>query len=198
MNPYNVLGVNENSSDEEIKKAYRDLAKKYHPDNYKDNPLAELASEKMRSINEAYDMITKNKNTSNNNQSHYSGNYSSNNTNSANSSAYTQIRNAISVSNIGLAETMLSKITAKDAEWYFLSGCIAYKKGWFDEALRLYQTACNMDPANQEYRASLARISTMSFGGQTRRGGSNMGCCSQLICADCCCECCGGDLISCC
>lgn len=197
MNPYNVLGVSENSTDEEVKKAYRDLAKKYHPDNYKDNPLADLASEKMRSINEAYDMIVKNKNTSNNTGRNYTGNYSNANS-SANSSIYTQIRNAISVSNIGLAETMLSKITNKDAEWYFLSGCIAYKKGWFDEALRQYQTACSMDPNNLEYRTSQQRLVNMSVGGQTRRGGSNIGCCSQLICADCCCECCGGDLISCC
>lgn len=195
MNPYNVLGVKENSSDEEVKKAYRDLAKKYHPDNYKDNPLAELASEKMRSINEAYDMIIKNKNNSNNTYQNYAGNSAGN---SANSSVYTQIRNAISVNNIGLAETMLSKLTTKDAEWYFLSGCIAYKKGWFDQAMSSYQTACSMDPNNLEYRTSLQRMANMSFGGQTRRGGSSMGCCSQLICADCCCECCGGDLISCC
>lgn len=197
MNPYNVLGVNENSADEEVKKAYRDLAKKYHPDNYKDNPLAELASEKMREINEAYDMIVKNKNPSNNTSNNYTGN-NTNYNNSANSSVYTQIRNAISVNNIGLAETMLYKITNKDAEWYFLNGCIAYKKGWFDEAMSNYKTACSMDPNNLEYRTSMQRINNMSFGGQTRRGGSNIGCCSQLICADCCCECCGGDLISCC
>ncbi|NMA36967.1 MAG: J domain-containing protein, partial [Papillibacter sp.] len=57
--PYEVLGVSRNASEDEIKKAYRELARKYHPDNYKDNPLSDLAQEKMKEINEAYDAITK-------------------------------------------------------------------------------------------------------------------------------------------
>ena len=57
--PYSVLGVSQSASDEEVKKAYRELARKYHPDNYQNNPLADLAEEKMKEINEAYDAITK-------------------------------------------------------------------------------------------------------------------------------------------
>ena len=55
--PYKVLNVSPSASDEEVKKAYRDLARKYHPDNYHDNPLADLAQEKMKEINEAYEEI---------------------------------------------------------------------------------------------------------------------------------------------
>ena len=51
--PYRVLGVEPTASDDEIKRAYRELARKYHPDNYQNNPLADLAEEKMKEINEA-------------------------------------------------------------------------------------------------------------------------------------------------
>lgn len=56
--PYEVLGVPHGASEDEIKKAYRELARKYHPDNYVNNPLADLAQEKMKEINEAYATLT--------------------------------------------------------------------------------------------------------------------------------------------
>ena len=57
--PYSVLGISPEASDEEVKRVYRDLARKYHPDNYQNNPLADLAEEKMKEINEAYAAITR-------------------------------------------------------------------------------------------------------------------------------------------
>ena len=72
--PYKVLGVSRTATDDEIKKAYRELARKYHPDNYQDNPLADLAEEKMKEINEAYDAINKMR-SGGGYQTSYSGGY---------------------------------------------------------------------------------------------------------------------------
>ena len=58
-NPYKILGVSPNASDEEIKKVYRELVRKYHPDRYTDSDLADLANEKMKEINAAYEEITR-------------------------------------------------------------------------------------------------------------------------------------------
>ena len=64
MNPYQVLGVSENADEETVKKAYKELVKKYHPDKYVNNPLSDLAAEKMKEINKAYDMIINKKTSS--------------------------------------------------------------------------------------------------------------------------------------
>ena len=57
--PYEVLGIAPTATDDEVKAAYRNLARKYHPDNYTDNPLSDLAQEKMQEVNEAYDTIVR-------------------------------------------------------------------------------------------------------------------------------------------
>ena len=60
-NPYDVLGVSPNASDDEIKRVYRDLTRKYHPDANVNNPLADLAEEKFKEVQQAYDQIMKEK-----------------------------------------------------------------------------------------------------------------------------------------
>ena len=55
--PYEVLGVPSNASDDEVKRAYRELSRKYHPDGYVDNPLAGLAEEKFKEVQDAYQQI---------------------------------------------------------------------------------------------------------------------------------------------
>ena len=64
MNPYKVLGVSENATQEEIRKAYLALVKKYHPDRYADGPMKDMANEKLKEINQAYEMLTKKKESS--------------------------------------------------------------------------------------------------------------------------------------
>ena len=159
--PYSVLGINQNASDEEVKKAYRELARKYHPDNYQNNPLADLAEEKMKEVNEAYDTITKMRSGGSSYQRQPSSGYSNGYTHqsySGNNSSYTRIRQLINAGNLDEAEQLLYEVPQKNGEWYFLSGSIAYRKGWLDEAMRNYNMAVQLDPNNMEYRQAQAMM----------------------------------------
>ena len=194
--PYSVLGVKPDASDEEVKRAYRELARKYHPDNYQNNPLADLAEEKMKEINEAYDAITRMRGGGSSGGYQSQGNYQRQQQYSGTSGTlYNQVRQAINMGDIARAEQLLRSAPSQDAEWHFLTGSIAYRKGWLDEATQHFQIACNMDPANGEYRQALMM---MRQGGQAYRpygyGGGVDSCdlCTTCLCLQCLCGDCGG------
>lgn len=156
--PYQVLGVPESATDDEIKRAYRELARKYHPDNYHDNPLADLAQEKMKEINAAYEEINKRRGSGGSRgTSAYGGygGYSPYGSSSSGSSVLQQVRIAIQSGDLSRAEALLANYSDHNAEWNYLRGAICYRRGWLDEAKRYYQTACQMDPNNAEYRQAL-------------------------------------------
>lgn len=212
--PYKVLGVPSNATDAQIKEAYRELAKKYHPDKYINNPLADLAAEKMREINEAYDYLTKNKGSSfdgysSNTGSSNKGQYSYNGGFGAGSSntQYASIRKLINENRIDEAESALNGATVRNAEWHFLMGVVKEKRGWHDMAFQHFARATQLDPYNIEYRNAFnsmnARRGMYTNTGSQYGYGTPSACCtcdncSSLICADCCCEMMGGDLIPCC
>ena len=211
--PYKVLGVSPNASDDEIKSAYRALARKYHPDKYAGSDLAELAEEKMKEINAAYDEIQQlraNGGGSSQGSARSSGytDFSGFGTSydHSGSDTYNEIRRAINGGDIDRAQNLLDSVTHADrgAEWHFLSGCVALRKGFFTDAQRFIGTACRMDPTNEEYRRANDALNSRAagYGGGYNTSGPD-GCgpceiCQGLICADCCCECMGGDFIRCC
>lgn len=207
-NPYEVLGIKEGASIEDIKKAYRELVKKYHPDQYQNNPLSDLAEEKLKEINQAYDYLIsehEGKGSSYSSEQRTSGNSGYNRDYGKDSNLYGQIRMNIMNGNIQAAETLLNRISFKNAEWYYLRGLILMRKGWYNEAVSSINTAVNMDPSNMEYRDALNRIvyannqyQNTVYNRNYSSGGPDL-CtmCQCLICSDCCCECMGGDLIRC-
>lgn len=216
--PYKVLGVSNGATDEEIKSAYRALAKKYHPDNYANNPLADLAAEKMKEINEAYDEIVRSRESGSRGGSRGSGRggaYSSGYDpgRAGEGGRYAAIRNLINSGRTAEAQAQLDAVPSgsRDAEWFYLKGCVFYKNGWINEAFNHFQRATQMEPANPEYREAYNRITNQmngggfgryggygsyggGYGGYGNQNGQCSACdvCTGLMCADCCCQSLGG------
>lgn len=196
MDPYKVLGVSKDADQETIKKAYRELAKKYHPDKYVNNPLASLAEEKLKEINEAYRILTEGGQSSDN---AYKSSYNS----YSGGSDFSNVRELIRRGQIANAEAILDSTNIRNAEWHYLKGLISLQRGWYDRAVNYINMACRLDPNNQEYRMALNNInqrvnSYRTYGGNMGYGNSDpCDCCFKLWCADSLCECCGGDLFSC-
>mgnify|MGYP004642254293 FL=1 len=206
-NPYEVLGVSPGASDEEIKKAYRDLTRKYHPDANINNPLADLAEEKFKEVQEAYDMIMRERQ----NGGGYQGNYSYGGSGSYQSGGEqnTQIQavyNFINSRHYREALNLLNGMQNRNAEWYYLSAAANIGIGNNIVARDHASQAVNMDPGNPQYRQLLNQIEWNSrrYEGYPQRGGSTAGnsCSSGNLCcdlwmADTLCECMGGDLCRC-
>ncbi len=194
--PYKILGVSRDASDEEIKKAYRALARKYHPDNYAGSDLADLAGERMKEINEAYDTVLRERAGG---QSH-----SGASSQSGAGGEYARIRSLIAGGRIGEAEVLLEADTVRGAEWYYLKGLCAMYRRSYNDAARFFEEAYRRNPNNPEYANMYRRFSgaQQNYGsftpGGTYRECNTCDICTNLLCADCLCELCGGDLISCC
>lgn len=206
-NPYKVLGVNEGATNEEIRAEYLSLVKKYHPDKYTDPDMKQLANEKLKEINEAYDQLTKNPGKTA--SSGYSGaaygagghggSYSG-----PEADRFIRARGLINAGNLDGAKTILDSIQTRNAEWYYLYGIIYLRQGWYDKAREFLGRAYRTEPGNAEYAQA---YNTLRYTGnpysrprQSTSYGNCSACdiCSGLMCADCCCECMGGDLIRCC
>ena len=215
--PYQILGVSPTATDDEIKSAYRNLARKYHPDKYRDSDLAEMAGEKMKEINAAYDEVQKIRAGKTGGQNAYGGyggqtyggyggqtyggygGYGGQTYGEAhhNGDPYAAARQFINLRRIVEAEQILATIPPEQrgAEWHFLTGCIAVNRGHYVDAQHFFDTACGMDPANPEYKEAQTRLRNRAsgFSGKTATRSAPCSCCSlctALACADCCCDAC--------
>ena len=215
-NPYDVLGVSPSASDDEIKKAYRELTRKYHPDANVDNPLADLAEEKFKEVQEAYDTIMHER------ASGSSGGYSYGGSSSGSSGSYSyggsssqggapdpRLQAAVNYINsrrFREALNTLDQVPDRSALWYYLSGCANAGLGNNVLARDHAAQAVNMEPNNPQYRQLLNQLDFSTrryqsspygsgYGSGSSCGTGNM--CCDLFIADQLCECMGGDLCSC-
>ena len=199
MNPYEVLGVSETASQQEIRKAYLIKVKKYHPDQYGDNPLAELAAEKLKEVNEAYEILSKHTNTNSGTQQGTSANRTYTNYRQTQSrtsysgeyaNEFTRVRQFLNSGNINAASQVLQSIPSHNAEWHYLMGIVLLRQGAYDAARDELRQAAEADPSNHEYAQAYNTLS--NYGGGRYAGGYQNNCdpCSSLFCLPCFCPCC--------
>jgi molecular chaperone DnaJ len=201
-NPYKVLEVSPSAGNDEIKKAYRELSRKYHPDSYVNNPLSNLAEEKFKEVQEAYEQIMKER----------EGGYGAGNAPYGQTSYsdgtqeemvhMTAVYNYLAARRYQEALNVLSGISNRTARWYYYSAVANAGIGNNIMASEHARQAVNMEPNNVEYKNFLNQFQWQDQRYQTTRGtmGNEYGMgnfCCDLWCADTLCECMGGDLCSC-
>lgn len=150
--PYKILGVSRDASEDEITKAYRKLAKKYHPDL---NPGDAEAERKMREVNEAYDMIKRGENAGSDPFSSYGG-YQRQANMSPLDSAEAYLRNGL----YEQALYILQNISDKTARWFYLSAIAHAQSGQQQIALAHAEKAVQMEPNNHLYQITYQKIKT--------------------------------------
>lgn len=178
--PYKTLGVSPDASDEEIKTAYRKLAKKYHPDL---NPGDAEAARKMNEINAAYDQI-KNPQAQTGSSSYsdpwgsaYGYDYGYGNAyqrqESAERNEVKAARNYIRCREFSQALTALSGVPSaeRNGEWYYLHAVANYYMGNRVAALDSARRACTMSPGNSQYRQLLQQIESGASSYDSRGAG---------------------------
>ena len=225
MDPYKVLGVSPSATDDEIKTAYRNLVKKYHPDRYANAPkeVQDQVSEKVKQINAAYDEIKRIRSGGGASSSYgyggssyggssyggyggssyggygYGRSSGSQGGGYASSEQFQDIREMISRGLILQAVSALDRIQNRTAEWYYLYGLCYMRQGMYSRAQQAFQTAANMEPGNMEYRQAAEQMRGVYEQAHERTVGGN----SNLLCNVLQCLACmslrgGGRLIFCC
>ena len=218
--PYQVLGVSRDASTEEIKKAYRTLSRKYHPDANINNPNKAEAEEKFKQVQQAYKQIMEEKENGTSSYSSqgsyggsygsggyggsygnggYGGNYGGYNYGSSTEDA--ELRAAANyLNNMRYQEAMrvLNNISRHNAQWYYLHAIANAGLGNNISAVQDAQTGVNMEPGNMQYRQLLSQLqgggqwyTDMGQGYGYERAGGDMGkWCCECLAINAMCNCC--------
>lgn len=211
-NPFVVLGLNENVTQSELFDAYKAMRNKYSDLRFEPGDIGNNACIRLEEIENAYHEANEIL------RSRFDIGYTGDNLDEADE--------AIKQEKLEDAQHILDNCQNRTAQWHYLQAAIFYRKNWTADALKQLEYACNMEPTNVKYAETRQTLITKitanttaqdaSFynknernenarsysetrhHNQNPRGLTACDCCSSLICADCCCECMGGDLISCC
>jgi molecular chaperone DnaJ len=206
IDPYSVLGVSRNASDEEIKKAYRRLSRKYHPDANINNPNKAQAEEKFKEVQQAYDQIMKERDGGFDGYTGFGGfgGQQSQRYQDEESIRRQAAANYIQSGHYQEAMNVLSGLAQRNGQWYYLSAMANMGLGNNVNALNHIREAVRLEPDNMQYRALLQRMEgggtwyqeqQNPFGGMPVAGD---GLCMKLCLANMACNlCCPGRVFCC-
>ena len=201
LDPYSVLGVSCNASMDEIKKAYRKLSRKYHPDANINNPNKEEAEEKFKQVQQAYDQIVREREQGAS-QSSWSGEFGGGyqTQDDQRSMEMRAAANYINAAHYQEALNVLNRMTERNGQWYYYHAVANAGAGNTASAMEDARRAVDMEPNNMQYQQLYQQLQS---GGQWywnqgngygyERPGNGFGnCCCQclcmnMLCPGCCC-----------
>ena len=201
LDPYSVLGVSRDASMDEIKKAYRKLSRKYHPDANINNPNKEEAEEKFKQVQQAYDQIVKEREQGSS-QSSWSGGFGGGyqTQDDQRSMEMRAAANYINAAHYQEALNVLNRMAERNGQWYYYHAVANAGAGNTASAMEDARKAVDMEPNNMQYQQLYQQLQS---GGQWywnqgngygyERPGNGFGnCCCQclcmnMLCPGCCC-----------
>lgn len=214
IDPYSILGISRDASDDEVKKAYRKLSRKYHPDANIDNPNKEQAEEKFKQVQQAYEQIMKEREQGTGYGNYGGYNYGgfggfSGQTDSGYQDEESIRRQAaanyIQSGHYREAMNVLQSLQQKNGQWYYLSAMANMGLGNNVNAMNHIREAVRLEPDNMQYRMMLQRMEgggswyqeqQNPFGGMPTAGNDL---CMKCLMANLACSCCcPGSGIMCC
>ena len=166
IDPYSVLGVSRDASDDEIKKAYRRMSRKYHPDANINNPNREQAEEKFKQVQQAYEQIMREREQGSSYGGSYSGfggfdGYSGNSGNAYQDEESVRRQaaaNYIQSGHFREAMNVLQSLSQRNGQWYYLSSMANMGLGNNVNALSDIREAVRLEPDNMQYQMLLQRM----------------------------------------
>lgn len=209
-NPFVILGVDKNATQSEILEAYKQKRAYYQAHVFDEGESGAQAASMLNQLDDAYQQAMEMA-------------VESATVTGEGESAYEQVKQAIRSKDIETAQKLLDDMSYRGAEWHYYQSVVFYEKNWLNDTKKQLEIALQMDPQNDKYKRALDNLkkkidgsrpydkegaqgvynadSTQTDRTYKRDGAVADGICSAcqaLWCADCCCECMGGDLIRCC